>query len=86
MSTKNYNIPVSWTDKIYKIAVSWTETGIIPIKANNLEAAIEKAEETIDNISLPEGEYLGDSFQIDKDTTRILHKMSNESPKTGIET
>ena len=73
---RKYKIPVTWSDKIYEVAVSWAETGIVPIKAKNLKAAIKKAEETIDDIPLPEGEYLDDSFQIDKDTTRILHQMS----------
>ena len=58
--------------KTYKIAVSWTETGIVLIKENNVELAIKKAERTIDDISLPEGEYLDGSFQIDKETTKMI--------------
>ena len=58
--------------KTYKIAVSWTETGIVLIKGNNVESAIKKAERTIDDISLPEGEYLDGSFQIDKETTKMI--------------
>lgn len=73
---KKYKIPVAWSDKIYEVAVSWTETGIIPIEADSLETAIKKAEETVDDIPLPEGEYLDNSFQVDEDTTRILHQMS----------
>lgn len=73
---KTYKIPVAWSKKVYEVAVSWTETGIIPIEADSLEKAIKKAEKTIDDIPLPEGEYLDDSFQIDKDTTKILHQMS----------
>ena len=74
---KKYKIPVAWSDKIYEVAVSWAETGIVPIEADNLEAAIEKAEETIDDIPLPEGDYLDGSFQIDKDTTKILHEITH---------
>ena len=61
--------------KLYKIAVSWTETGVVLTKGNNLESAIKKAEKGIDNILLPDGEYLNDSFQIDKDTTKLLNKI-----------
>jgi hypothetical protein len=59
----------------YKIAVSWTETGIVSIRSNNVESAIKKAEKTIGNIALPEGEYLDESFRIDKETTRILNNI-----------
>ena len=59
----------------YKIAVSWTETGIVSIRSNNVESAIKKAEKTIGNITLPEGEYLDESFRIDKETTRILNNV-----------
>ena len=82
---KTYKIPVMWSEKVYEVAVSWTETGIVPIRANNLEAAIEKAEKTIDDISLPEGDYLDESFQIDRDTTRILHetRKHHENSRSG---
>ena len=76
---KKYKIPVAWSKKVYEVAVSWTETGIVPIEANNLETAIEKAEETIDDIPLPESDYLDGSFQIDRDTTEILHEMEETS-------
>lgn len=65
--------------KTYKVAVSWTETGIVLIKENNIELAIEKAEKTMDDIALPEGEYLDSSFQIDKETTRILNKVESKN-------
>lgn len=61
--------------KTYKIAVSWTETGVISIRSNNIKSAIKKAEKTIGNIALPEGEYLDESFQIDKETTKILNNI-----------
>lgn len=64
----------------YKVGVSWTEVGVIEIEAANVEEAIKKAEENIDDLVLPEGEYLDESFRIDEDTTRVLNliKSSNE--------
>lgn len=71
------NICLKEKMKIYKIAVTWTETGTVLIEDNNLESAIEKAEKTIDGIPLPhDGEYLDESFQIDKDTTKLLNEMN----------
>jgi len=57
----------------YKIAVSWVETGIVKIEGNSVEAALKIAEKTIDDMRLPDGEYLDESFQIDKETTRLLN-------------
>ena len=64
----------------YKVGVSWTEVGVIEIEAANVEEALKKAEENIDDLVLPEGEYLDESFRIDEDTTRVLNliKSSNE--------
>lgn len=63
----------------YQIIVSWTEVGMVLIKADNIESAIKKAEETVDDITLPNGEYLSESFQIDKDVTKILYKYSEST-------
>lgn len=74
-------ISIKENEEVHKIAVSWIETGMVLIKDNDgLESAIKKAEKTLDAIPLPEGEYLNNSFQIDKDTTRLLHKMRKELP------
>jgi predicted neutral ceramidase superfamily lipid hydrolase len=64
--------------KTYKIAVSWTETGIVLIRGNNIESAIKKAERTIDDIPLPEGEYLDESFQINRETTKMILDIQNK--------
>jgi len=61
----------------YKIAVSWVETGIIKIEGNSVEAALKIAEKTIDDMRLPDGEYLDESFQIDKETTKLLNFKKN---------
>lgn len=50
---------------IYKIPVSWECYGYVNIEANNLEEAINKAWK--DNIPLPEGEYVDDSWRVDED-------------------
>lgn len=65
--------------KTHKVAVSWTEVGTVLIKADTVELAIIKAKKGIDNIILPDGEYLDDSFQIDEDTTKLLNMDINES-------
>ncbi|MEA3295542.1 MAG: hypothetical protein U9Q27_00140 [Patescibacteria group bacterium] len=72
------------TKKLYKIVVLWTETGTILIKDDNIESAIKKAERTIDNIKLPEGEYLSESFQIDKDVTRLLNNLEEKSRQKNV--
>lgn len=48
----------------YKIPVVWREGGIIIVEAKSLEEAEKKA---IEIEPLPEGLYIGDSFQLDKD-------------------
>jgi len=68
-----HKVAITWTR--YKVAVSWTEVGIIKVEGTSVENAIENAEKRIDDLILPEGEYLDESFRIDKDTTKILNKM-----------
>lgn len=62
----------------YKIAVSWTEVGIVEVEGISIKNAIEHAERTIGDIPLPEGEYLDESFRIDKDTTMVLARQEEE--------
>lgn len=47
--------------KTYKIPVIWSCYGFVNIQAENLEEAIELAEEA----PLPDGDYIDDSFEID---------------------
>lgn len=56
----------------YKVVVTWTETGIVEIEEISVEDAIKNAEKTIDDIPLPESEYLDESFRIDKETTKLM--------------
>lgn len=69
----NHKVAVEW-DR-YKAAVSWTEVGIVEVEGTSVENAIENAEKRIDDLILPEGEYLDESFRIDEDTTKILNKI-----------
>ena len=49
--------------KTYKIHCSWNVAGTMLVEADSLEDAERKA---IDEMPLPEGEYLDDSFKLDK--------------------
>lgn len=50
--------------KIYSINVSWKEWGIMKIEADSLEEAERIAREEAE---LPDGNYIGDSFRLDKE-------------------
>lgn len=52
--------------KEFKVAVEWSLCGVVPVKANSLEEAIEKVKED-DSIPLPNGEYLDGSFSVNDD-------------------
>lgn len=51
--------------KTYRIPVTWQMYGHITVEAENLEEAIEKAEDT--NTPLPEGSYVEGSYEVDRD-------------------
>lgn len=70
---------------LYQIDVSWTETGTIMMEADNLDSAIKKAKETLDDIDLPKGEYLDNSFQVDEETTRLINKIFNRQNRQAAE-
>ncbi len=58
--------------KTYRIPCSWEMYGHMKIKATTLEEAIEIAES---NESLPDGDYVVDSFRVDHD---ILQDLNSE--------
>lgn len=70
-----HKVAVEW-DR-YKVSISWTEVGIVEVEGTSVEDAIENAEKNIDDLILPEGEYLDESFRIDKDTTRVLNLIKS---------
>ena len=49
--------------KTFKIPVVWQMWGIISVEAKNLKEAKEK----VYSMSLPRGEYIDDSFEIDEE-------------------
>lgn len=48
----------------FKIPVEWSVYGVVEIEANSIEEAVNKFDETIDDIPLPDqSEYIDDSFK-----------------------
>lgn len=52
--------------KPYRVPVSWTMTGTVIVQAGSLAEACDRAEAD-PNICLPEGEYLEDSWRVDRE-------------------
>lgn len=55
--------------KTFKIVCEWVESGEMYVEANSLEEAIEIAENSGD--PLPNGDYLNDSFRVNKEITEL---------------
>lgn len=55
--------------KTFIIPVEWACYGEVEIEAKNLKEAIEKAKD--ENISLPEGNYIEDSWRVNEDEALI---------------
>lgn len=48
----------------FKIPVEWSVYGVVEIEADSIEEAVDKFDETIDDIPLPDrSEYINDSFK-----------------------
>lgn len=48
----------------FKIPVEWSVYGVVEIEADSMEEAVDKFDETIDDIPLPDqSEYIDDSFR-----------------------
>jgi hypothetical protein len=60
---------------VYKVVVSWTQVGEFFVEASSIEEAI-SAVESSDNhlfpISKAGGEYLDDSFVVDKENSELV--------------
>ena len=52
--------------KTYKVAVEWSLFGETEVEANSLEEAIQYVKDNLDDIPLPQGEYIDGSFDINK--------------------
>lgn len=50
--------------KTWNIPVTWEEFGIVKIKANTLEEAIEIARDDEGEIPIPQGDYVDGSWQV----------------------
>lgn len=60
--------------KNFKIPVVWLNWGLLNVEANTLEEAIVKA----DDMSLPYGEYIEDSFEVDLEGVDIYNTEEGE--------
>ena len=47
-----------------KIPVTWEVCGYVYVEADTIEEALEKFDETCDDMPLPEGDYVDGSFQV----------------------
>jgi hypothetical protein len=62
--------------KEFQVGITWTMTATVPIRAHNLDEALDWAE---GDMPLPNnGEYLDDSFEIDQDTTNEMNASERE--------
>ena len=57
-------VQASNNTKKWAVTVSWVETGDIVVEAESAEAALEYAQNHLDEFELPRGEYLPDSFEV----------------------
>lgn len=67
---------------IFKIPVTWEYFGVVEIEAENIDKAIKIADDDIDGIPLPEGEYVDGSWKVNKDSALI--KVLNNDNKQEI--
>jgi len=64
--------------KVYKIAVTWQAFGEVEMEANSLEEALDKAEADPDKISLPEANYVDESFRVDRNMSKYINMTEKE--------
>jgi hypothetical protein len=71
--------------KSFKVACSWTMTGTYKVEADCLADAIDlvKSEKKPLNGLPPDGEYLGDSFAADEETTFDLNPLDDDFELLG---
>lgn len=61
---------------IMKVAVTWEMCGYVDIEAKTMEEAMEKFEDEVDHVKLPEnGEYVAGSFQLSSDDVEEMEAM-----------
>ena len=57
-------VQASTNTKKWGVTVCWVETGDIVVEAESAEAALEYAQNHLDEFKLPKGDYLPDSFEV----------------------
>ena len=63
--------------KLWKIPVYWQEAGIVTIKAKTLEEALKIAKDTDNNLPLPTGDYLEDSWEVSDLPSEEIRELYN---------
>ena len=71
--------------KEWSIPVSWEVCGMVKIKANTLEEAIQTARHD-DSIELPYGEYVDGSFDVTVDDDELIREAYNAGQEDDIPT
>lgn len=61
----------------FKIPVEWSVFGVVKIEANSIDEALEYFNENIDEISLPEGDYIDNSFKLSDYTKEEILELYN---------
>ena len=64
--------------KTYKIPCHWRVYGFYIFEANNLQEALEKAEDE----NLPHGEYIEGSFEIDEEMIQYHNELTKEEKQS----
>ena len=62
--------------KQYKVCCKWEMSGYAYVDAESLDAAIAQVE--ADDFPLPSGEYVADSFEIERDVTVDLNTATTD--------
>lgn len=63
--------------KEWKIPVYWEEAGVVTVKAKTLDDALRIAKDTENNLPLPQGDYLEDSWQVSDLPSEEIRKYYN---------
>lgn len=62
--------------KKINVPVTWTMCGYVEIEAEDMASAMEKFNQDNDNIPIPEGEYVDDSFQLTSQDVDEMEAMT----------
>lgn len=66
--------------KTYTIPVSWTMIGVVDVEAENLNKAVQIAQNDDGIIPIPDnGQYVGDSWKVECVDTNYLREYYNDN-------